>query len=495
MGGIGYVTLVGAGPGDPGLLTVRGKEALSRADVVLIDRLVGDEIRAMIPERTVVVDVGKTPGRHPIPQEQINELLFQYAREGKNVVRLKGGDPYLFGRGAEELEAIAAAGIPFRVIPGVTSAIAAPSYGGIPVTHRDFASSLHIITGHPRQSGELDIPYESLAKLGGTLVFLMGVHALGELTEGLLAAGMEPDMPAALIENGARPEQRQLTAPLSTIAKQARREGYKPPSVFVVGRVCALSSTLNWHAQLPLAGTRVLVTRPAATAGAFSSLLREMGCAVTEFPCIRTMPLPTAAVFQRLDRYDWIVLTSAVGVELFFENLYRQGRDARALGGIKFAVIGKKTGQALRKYGILADFFPADYNSKALAEGLVERMPPQQRVLLYRAKEGAPELPATLRRHGHLPEDVAAYATDYNHPDSSEVRRQLENGEIDYVAFTSAATVHGFVCALEGLPLPAVRGVCIGEETAAAARGYGIPVLVSNQATLESMAECMAANN
>ena len=302
----GKVTLVGAGPGDPGLLTRKGLEALQNAEVVVYDRLVGPAILALMPEHAEQINVGKQASHHPIPQDQINRILLDKALEGKNVVRLKGGDPFLFGRGGEELELLVQHGVPFEEVPGITSAIAAPAYGGIPVTHRDCCSSLHIVTGHQRAGKELDIDFEALVRTGGTLVFLMGVSALPALCRGLLDAGMAPDTPAATVESGTTPAQRRTSATLADLPRRAAEVGVESPAVIVVGQVCALAEQFDWFDRLPLKGKTVVVTRPKERAGTLSGRLRSLGADVWEYPCIATVPLepcPTRTCFQRdIDR-------------------------------------------------------------------------------------------------------------------------------------------------------------------------------------------------
>ena len=337
---IGTVILVGAGPGDPGLLTCKGLAALEQAEVVVYDRLVSPAILARIPARAEKIDVGKQPDRHPVPQHEINRILLEKALEGKRVVRLKGGDPFLFGRGGEELELLVEQGVPFEVVPGVTSALAAPSYGGIPVTHRDFASSLHIVTGHRRAGTELAIDFDALVRTGGTLVFLMGVAALEEITAGLLQAGMDGNTPAAMVEKGSTPHQRRLNATLSTLTQRAKEERIQNPAVIVVGEVCALADRFDWFDQLPLKGEAVIVTRPEDRAGALSGKLRQLGAEVLEYPCIRTVPiLPCPALEQALgniSRYQWLAFTSPAGVDTLWAWLDARGMDVRALGAFNW---------------------------------------------------------------------------------------------------------------------------------------------------------------
>ena len=333
----GKVILVGAGPGDPGLLTVRGRQALEGAEVVVYDRLAGPAVLALIPRTARGIDVGKAAACHPVPQEQINRILVEEARAGRQVVRLKGGDPFVFGRGGEEAEALKRAGVAFEVVPGVTSAVAAPACAGIPVTHRDYSSSLHILTGHARRGGALSIDFDALVRCGGTLVFLMGLEALPRIVGGLLEAGMDPQTPAALVENGTLPSQRRCDATLYTLPRQAAAMDIHSPALIVVGGVCALGKELCWFERLPLHGKRILVTRPGDRAGSLSEKLWDLGADVVEFPCIRTeavFPCPAMeGALERLSAYEWLGFTSAAGVEAFWTCLRGMGKDARALSG------------------------------------------------------------------------------------------------------------------------------------------------------------------
>ena len=350
----GTVTLVGAGPGGRGLLTLAGAEAIAQADAVVYDRLVDGSVLDLLPLHAVRVDVGKESGRHPVPQDQINEILVCLARQGKTVVRLKGGDCYLFGRGGEECEYLRENGVPFRVIPGVTSAFAAPAFAGIPVTHRDCCSSVHIVTAHARAGRALKIDFASLVRLDGTLVFLMGLSALEQVTDGLLTAGIAPDMPAAVIENGARGTQRKVVATIAGLADRVRAAGLRSPALIVVGRVCGLSDTLDWFTSLPLHGKTVVVTRPRGRAGTLAARLRALGAEVTEAPCIETVErTDTRPLADALDqRHDWAVFTSPAGVQAAVHALRALGRDLRALYGMKLAAIGRGTADALADCGL-----------------------------------------------------------------------------------------------------------------------------------------------
>ena len=486
----GKVILVGAGPGDPGLLTEKGHQALSQAQVVVFDRLVSPAILALIPPRAETIDVGKESCHHPVPQEEINRILLEKALEGKRVVRLKGGDPFLFGRGGEELELLVEHGVPFEVVPGVTSALSVPAYGGIPVTHRDFCSSLHIVTGHARAGKELSIDFEALRRTGGTLVFLMSVSSLPKICQGLLDAGMEPEMPAAVVERGTLPQQRKVVSTLEHLAQDVERAKIKSPAIIIVGKVCSLSERFDWFDGLPLKGKTVVVTRPADRRGTLSEQLRQLGADVVDYPCIRTVARMPATELDRaigeLSSYRWLVFTSPVGPGLFFERLRAAGKDSRALAGLRLAAIGPKTAEALEQFGLTADLVPETYDSDHLAQAMSGVEGP---VLLCRASQGSPALPTIFEKNGVPFADVPCYDTVYENPDPAPVRALL--AEPVLVTFTSASTVRGFVESLPGADLSQVTGCCIGPATAAEAEKYGISVVISKEATMESLLECI----
>ena len=482
----GNVILVGAGPGDPGLLTQRGREALSQAEVVVYDRLVSPAILALVPEKARKIDVGKEASHHKVPQEEINQILLREAQAGRRVVRLKGGDPFLFGRGGEELELLAEAGLPFEVVPGVTSALSVPAYAGIPVTHRDFCSSLHIITGHAKAGAKLTIDFEALKRTGGTLVFLMGVSALPAICRGLLDAGMAPQMPAAVIERGTTPRQRKLISTLEALPQAAEEAKVESPAIIVVGKVCTLSEKFDWFDHLPLKGREIVVTRPKERMGSLVGKLRALGASVTEYPCIATVervenPALDAAM-EALSKYRWLVFTSPAGPEIFMKRLLARGQDARAVAGLKLAAIGPKTAQTLTRFGLRADLVPAVYDSDHLAQAMEGVTGP---VLLCRASRGSDAL-AKIFLAGGIPfDDVACYDTKYEMPDARAVLPRLAAGAL--VTFTSASTVEGFVKSLPGVDLSHILGICIGEKTADKARQYGIAVRVAREATIESL--------
>lgn len=487
---MGSVILVGAGPGDPGLLTQKGRQAIENAQVVVYDRLVSPAILSLIPRDAEKINVGKESSNHLVPQEEINRILLRKAQEDKRVVRLKGGDPFLFGRGGEELELLEAAGIPFQVVPGVTSALSVPAYAGIPVTHRDFCSSVHIITGHARAGAELHIDFEALRRTGGTLVFLMSVSSLPRICRGLLDAGMAPDMPAAVVERGTLPRQRKLVSTLEKLPSEAEKAGVKSPAIIVVGKVCALSSRFDWFDGLPMKGKTVVVTRPEDRSGTLTQRLRELGAEVVDYPCIRTVAREEnpelEEAMENLSRYRCLVFTSPAGPEIFFRRLRAAGRDARALSGLTLAAIGPKTAKAMERFGVTADLVPETYDSDHLAKALETVEGP---VLLCRASRGSTALPEMLERKGIPFADVPVYDTVYAAPAPQKVDALL--GETLLVTFTSASTVRGFVESLPGRNLKNVIGCCIGKQTEAEAKKYGLATVVSQEATMESLVECI----
>ncbi|MCR4817708.1 MAG: uroporphyrinogen-III C-methyltransferase [Fretibacterium sp.] len=472
------VWLVGAGPGDAGLMTLRAREILEDADCVVYDRLVGEGVLTFIPEGAERVDVGKSGGHHPIPQREIEAILLDRARLGKRVVRLKGGDPFLFGRGGEEAEALRAAGIPFGIVPGVTSALAVPAWAGIPVTHRGLSSALRIITAHSEKGGLPGLDFEGLARTKGeTLVFLMGVKNAGALCQRLMDAGMDSGTPAAAIERGTTARQRCVTGELGSLKALMEERKITPPAILVIGPVASLAEKLDWRASLPLSGLRVAVTRPRERAGRLSRMLRDAGAEVLEFPCIATEVLSGA--LPPLAGFDWVGFTSVTGVQALFTRLAREERDIRELGSAGIAAIGPATAEALRLCGLRVDFMPEVYDGAHLAAGLAER---GGRMLLLRAEKGSPELTDLLRERGADFSEVPLYRTHY-------VKASLPE-DLDMAVFTSASTVRGFAaCAPEG-GFAAVKAVCIGVQTARAAEEAGFEqIFTAASATLPALVE------
>lgn len=485
----GKVILVGAGPGDPDLLTEAAVRELSRAEVVVYDRLVSDDILAQMPAAAEKINVGKNVGDHPVPQHEINRILLEKALEGKRVVRLKGGDSFVFGRGGEELELLEENGVEFRVVPGITSAIAAAAYAGIPVTHRDFCSSVHIITGHKKQDGELDIDYGALVRLQGTLVFLMSVANCGEIAAGLLGAGMDPAMPCAVVENGTRPQQRKVISTVGRVSADIEKEHIQSPAIILVGRVCTLSDRFDWFSRLPLKGRRILVTRPKAGSSRLAGALRELGADVTSVPAIRTEAIPFE--LPQLAAYTWLTFTSGSGVAAFFDKLAAQKLDARVLAGKRVAAVGSETAQQLARRGIRADFVPAVFCGASMAQELLEggHLGPADRVLFVRGRLASREPDAALEKAGVPHDELLVYTT------LDDDARDIDPAACDLVTFTSASCAEAFARhILPGSDLAGVRAFCIGAQTAAAARKLGMRVLVSERATIDSMIELIKEN-
>lgn len=490
----GKVWLVGAGPGDVGLVTLKGMEILKQAEVVVYDSLVGSGVLSQIPEAARCIYVGKRASHHSMPQEEINQVLVEEAKKGYRVVRLKGGDPFLFGRGGEELELLTKEGIPYEVVPGVTSSLAVPAYNGIPVTHRDFTSSLHIITGHKKQGQPYDIDFEALVQTKGTLVFLMGVTALGDICQSLLKAGMDPEMPAAILQKGTTARQKRIVATVATLEAEVKRRGIETPAIIVVGKVCALADTFAWYEKLPLAGYRVLVTRPRDLISTMASKLRTLGAEVLELPAIRTAPLADQsalyAALKRLDSYQWIVFTSPTGVKVFFEEMKKARVDVRALGTVKLAAIGKGTKKALEERGLFVDLMPETFDGASLGKALCEVCKGEERILIPRAKIGNHEILEELQKKPGLQiSDIATYDTFYEKQEIIDQKKEFEEGAIDCAVFTSASTVKGFVEATPGLDYRKVRAACIGKQTKAAADAYGMETYMAKEAAIDSVLE------
>ena len=464
----GIVYLVGAGPGDPGLMTRRSLELIAGADAVLYDRLIPPGALDGARDGAELRYVGKQPGAAAMEQEQINELLVELGGEGKRVVRLKGGDPFVFGRGGEEAEALAAAGVPFEVVPGVTAGVAAPAYAGIPATHRDEASAVAFVTGHEdpaKEDSALD--WAALARFPGTLVFYMGIKNLEVIAERLTAAGRPPEEPAAVVARGTLPDQRTVTGTLADIAGRVADAGIRPPAITLIGPVAALRDRLAWLERRPLHGQVVAVTRARAQASELAARLRDLGAEVLETPAIRIEPRPVT--LPRLDGLALICVTSPNGARLFFEALARGGFDARALAGVKVAAIGPGTAAALRTAGIEADFVPERFVAEGLLEALEGEPLEGRRVLVARAAEARDVLPDGLRERGAEVELLALYDT-VAEPLSQSQRESLARAT--HVTFTSSSTVGFFLDG--GGEVGAARVVSIGPVTSATLRERGI---------------------
>ena len=489
----GKVWLVGAGPGDIGLFTLKGAAVLQQADVVVYDSLVGEGVLAKIPEHARLINVGKRANHHTMVQEDINKVLLEEAEKGNKVVRLKGGDPFLFGRGGEELELLSENGIPYEIVPGVTSPISVPAYNGIPVTHRDFCSSLHIITGHKRAGQEYDIDFKALTRTKGTLVFLMGIAALEDICKGLLAGGMDSDMPAAVLQKGTTAGQKRVVATVGTLKEEVDRQGIETPAIIVVGKVCSLADKFAWYEKLPLAGWKVLVTRPRQHISKTADLLRQKGAEVLELPSICTVPVEDNGrlyeAFEKLDTYQWIIFTSPAGVEIFFDEMDRKEMDVRSLGQAKIAVIGEGTKKKLKEHHLLADFVPSVYDGDTLGAELAKELQGNEKILIPRAEAGNKKLTELLEQTGAKVDDIATYTTCYEKSRLIDEKKELETGSVDCVVFTSASTVKGFVEGTKGLDYTKVKAACIGKQTKAAADAYGMQTCMAKKATIESLIE------
>lgn len=503
----GKVWLVGAGNGDIGLFTLKGMEVLQKAEVVVFDALISLELLALMPQDAELINAGKRSNHHLIPQGEINKILLEKAQEGKRVVRLKGGDPFVFGRGGEELELLAKENIPFEVVPGITSSIAVPAYNGIPVTHRDCTSSFHVITGHKKQDGQLNIDYESLVKLDATLVFLMGVTSLGTICSGLIDAGMPVDMPAAILEKGTTCRQRRVVATVSTLKEMADKANIKAPAVIVVGKVCALEKDFAWFEKKSLFGRQILVTRPRERSSVLAKKLRNLGAQVIEMPTIETVPITETgddgkatfynAITEVCNRDDKVCIgfTSPQGVKHFFDQMREMKKDMRSLlsnQNMSFAVIGQGTKKELENYGIIADYMPTEYSARALGQLLKKELDRDTVLYLFRAEVGTLDIAEELEGIVSIM-DVPTYKTVYkkNEVILEKMIQAFDTDDIDYVTFTSASTVKGFINTFENIDYTKINAICIGEQTANEAQKYGMKISVSKEASMDSMVQVL----
>jgi uroporphyrinogen III methyltransferase / synthase len=487
----GIVHLVGAGPGDPGLLTARALELIAQADVILHDRLIPAGALDGAREDAQLVYVGKEGGGPSMEQDEIDRLLVEHARAGRRVVRLKGGDPFVFGRGGEEALVLREAGIAFEVVPGVSAGVAAPAYAGIPVTHRDRASAVAFVTGHEDpDKPESAIDWQALAVFPGTLVFYMGVRQLPRIAERLIAGGRAPGEPAAVIERGTLPGQRTVLATLATIAERAVEEGIRPPSITLVGPVAGLREQLHWFEDRPLAGLTVAVTRARAQASGLAARLRALGAEVVEAPAIRIValgpPLPV------LDPYDLVCLTSPNGVRLLFERLAAAGLDARVLHGARVAAIGPGTARALREHGVIADVVPERFVAEALVEALQDV--PVRRALIARARVARDVLPDALRARGAEVDVLDLYET-VAEPLNTDTLAATKAA--DYLTFTSSSTVRFLLDAAGGPQAlgDTTRIVSIGPVTSDTLRKHGLePHVEATQHDIDGLVAALVAD-
>ena len=443
------VYLVGAGPGDAGLITVKGRQCIEKSDVIIYDYLASPTLLKHATKTAEKIYVGKKGGDHTLSQDEINALILEKAKANSIVCRLKGGDPFIFGRGGEEAEILAANGIPFEIVPGVTSAIAAAAYAGIPLTHRKLTATLAFITGHedPHKE-ESNIDWESLAKGIGTLVFFMGVKNLPDITQKLIANGKSPETPVALIRWGTTPGQVTVTGTLDNIAEEVKRAGLKAPAIIVIGEVVNLRQTLKWYENRPLLGKRVVVTRAREQASNLVEKLAGLGADCLEYPTIKIVPAaddkPLRDAIVRLPKFNWIVFTSVNGVKYFFDQLFEMGKDARALGHLSTAAIGPATAERLLAYGIKSDIIPENYRAESVVDAFRKQDLKGQKILLPRAKDARPVLPVELRKLGAEIDEVPVYLTEKVQDNADQLIEQLESKTIDMITFTSSSTVRNF---------------------------------------------------
>ena len=469
----GKVYLVGAGPGDPGLITVRGKYLLERAEVVVYDYLASQKLLKHVPPAAELIYAGKKGGdKHTHTQEEINQMLIDYALAGKNVIRLKGGDPFIFGRGGEEVQQLAAAGIPFEVVPGVTSASAAATYAGIPITHRDYTASVAFLTGHEDPTKpDSNINWEKIATGVGTIVVYMGIKNLPIIVEKLIRYGRGPKTPVAVVRWASTPEQRSVVGTLETITEVVREAGIKPPSLIIVGEVVKLRETINWFEKRPLFGKRIVVTRTREQASELTAGLEEAGADCLEYSTINIEPADSYEVLdgelERLKEYHWILFSSLNGIKYFFKRLFAKGMDARDLKGPAIAVVGKSTADTLLEYGINADMIPSTFTSEGLAESLLDQGVEGRNILIPRASKAREVLPETLRGAGAQVTVAPVYKNVPPQGRKDALREELEAGRVSMVTFTSSSTVRNFLTMVDAADQEELKQLLNGVNIAA----------------------------
>lgn len=496
----GMVYLVGAGPGDYKLISIKALECIKTADVLVYDRLADDRLLSYARPDAEMIYVGKASNAHTMRQDDINQLLVDKAKEGKNVVRLKGGDPFVFGRGGEEAIKLVENGIPFEVVPGITSAISVPAYAGIPVTHRGIATSFAVITGHEDPTkGESTIKWDKLATGVDTLVFLMGVENLVHITAKLMENGRSGNTPAAVVRWGTKPEQTVLVTTVRDAAHDVEQKGIKPPAIFIVGDVVSLRRQLAWFDNKPLFGKTVLITRAREQASALSGKLEELGARCIEAPAIKiTAPESFALLdeaIQRLNTYAWLIFTSVNGVDYFYRRLYEAGRDTRSLSGIQVAAIGVQTAERLKTYGVTADIVPTEFRAEGIIDALADHIRPGMKLLIPRALVARDILPEKLRDMGAEVDVVPAYRTVAGDANGSMIAEQLKSGAIDIVTFTSSSTVTNLLSLLgpDGAKLVAKAKIAsIGPITSATCVEHGItPDVVADEYTIRGLVDAI----
>jgi uroporphyrinogen III methyltransferase/synthase len=495
------VYLVGAGPGDPGLITLKGLECIANSDVIIYDYLASPTLLKHAPPNAELIYVGKRGGSHTLSQDKINLLIVEKAKEGATVTRLKGGDPFIFGRGGEEAEVLSKVGIAFEIVPGVTSAIAAPAYAGIPLTHRKFTPTLAFVTGHEDPTkAESGIDWASLAKGIGTVVFFMGVKNLPHITRQLIINGRPPDTPIALVRWGTTARQVTVTGTLETIVERTEKAKLKAPAIIVVGDVVNLRETLQWFESRPLLGKRIVVTRARKQASELVKRLSDLGGEVIECPTIKIVRpedwMPLDRAIKRLSTYDWLIFTSVNGVNFFFKRLFDSGRDARALSRIRTSVIGPATAKRLLDFGIKSDIVPDSYRAESIVAAFSKEYVQGKKILLPRAKEARPILPVELAKMGADIDEVIAYGTVSDRENADRLVQYLEEGSVDLLTFTSSSTVRNFKELLPAEHFEELTGnvtiACIGPITADTARELGFNVhLVAKSFTIPGLCDAI----
>lgn len=500
----GKVYLVGAGPGDPGLITRKGLECIKKADVLIYDYLASPILLQYAPKRAEVIYVGKKGSDHTLPQDKINSLIKEKAKKGFIVTRLKGGDPFIFGRGGEEAEVLIKAQIPFEVVPGVTSAIAAPAYAGIPLTHREFTSTVAFVTGHEDPTKKRSsIEWEALAKGIGTIVFLMGVKNLPHITNSLIGHGMNPDTPTALIRWGTTHKQTVVDGTLDNIVDRVREVGLKPPAIIVVGQVVSLRKTMKWFENKPLAGKKIVITRARGQASKLATLFSELGAECLECPTIKIVPTdnwkPLDNAIENILLYDWLIFTSVNGVSFFFERLFAKGKDTRALGNLKIAVIGPATEKRLFDFGIKSDIVPESYRAESIIEAFTKEDIKSKKILLPRAKDARAVLPLELTNLGAVVDEIEIYCAEKEFFNVDALLQQLEKKSIDLVTFTSSSTVKNFRSLIPDEKFDSlmqdVTIASIGPITTDTAKQLGFNVHITAKSfTIEGLCEAVQRN-
>jgi uroporphyrinogen III methyltransferase/synthase len=497
----GIVYLVGAGPGDPGLITVKGRECIQKADVLIYDYLASPILLRHANTKAEMIYVGKKGGDQTLSQEGINNLIVEKAKTGAIVTRLKGGDPFIFGRGGEEAEVLIESGIPFEVVPGVTSAIAAPAYAGIPLTHRKFTSTVAFITGHedPNKNNS-NIDWASLARGIGTLVFLMGVKNLPDIVDQLIKNGKSPETPVALVRWGTTSRQKTVSGTLSDIVEGVRAAKLKAPSIIVIGDVVRLRKQMKWFENRPLLGKKIVVTRAREQSSGLVAKLSEMGADVLECPTIKVVPsedlLPLDSAISSLKSYDWIIFTSVNGVKYFFEHLFVKGSDSRALGHLRTAAIGPATADMLLKFGLRTDIIPESFRAESVVEAFLKENIAGKKILLPRAQEARPILPVELRKMGAVVDEINTYRTIQDRQNVDILLEDLRKNGIDMVTFTSSSTVKNFKALIPNdmffSLLNGVTVACIGPITADTAKELGFNVdVIAEEYTIPGLCKAI----